>query len=306
MTRVLVTGAAGVIGTALLPALMAAGFDVHGFDRTFDPEQELVSGDALADALGGCDAVIHLAACARVAEAEAHPARARRDNVEATATLLRAVSTQSRRPWVVFASSLEVYGRAAARPVRTIARSRRSTATELPRPRPSRSCGERRLTGCAPTSFGSPTSTARHPTTQIAWFPPSSPQPWLGGRSSSAARIGRSTSSTSRDAEAAIISAAEALTRGDAGAGAINACSGVETTLSALAGRVVTLSASDSVFHAADPAPYEVDRFVGDNRAARSALSWVPRVSLDAGLVKIIHSAARLRHPAVAVERMLQ
>lgn len=109
-----------------------------------------------------------------------------------------------------------------------------------------------------------------------------------------------------RDAEAAIISAAEALTRGDAGAGAINVCSGVETTLSALAGRVVTLSASDSVFHAADPAPYEVDRFVGDNRAARSALSWVPRVSLDAGLVKIIHSAARLRHPAVAVERMLQ
>src|SRR5688572_15666901 len=102
MTQVLVTGAAGVIGVALVPALTAAGFEVQGFDRSFDPEQDLVSGDALGDALGGCDGVIHLAACARVAEAEADRARARRDNVEATASLLRAVSTQPRPPWVVF------------------------------------------------------------------------------------------------------------------------------------------------------------------------------------------------------------
>ena len=291
MIRVLVTGAAGVIGTALLPALAAAGFDVKGLDRTFGPDQDLVSGDALADALGGCDGVIHLAACARVAEAESDPARARRDNVEATAALLRAVSTQPRPPWVVFASSREVYGRAGVRPVRedsmvapvNVYGATKAEAEALVQRAAAEGLGATILR--LANVYGAATD---HADRLVPAFVGAA----LGGRALGVRGSDRTLDLVHiRDAVGAIVAAAEALTRGDAGAGVINVCSGVETTLSALARRVVTLSASESVVHVSEPGAHEVDRFVGDNRAARLVLGWVPRVSLDAGLVELIHSA---------------
>lgn len=73
MKKVLLTGATGVIGRRLLPALVEAGHQVHAVTRS--PEKakavtaagaqatslDLFDEDAVADAVVGCDAVVHLA-----------------------------------------------------------------------------------------------------------------------------------------------------------------------------------------------------------------------------------------------------
>ena len=126
---VVVTGAAGFLGRALVAALAADGIQVVAVDRHPKADAADVAGGvgwvradlleghaAVAAALRAADAVFHLAGRPGVRETgpAAEAARAR-DNVAATAAVLRQVP----RPTpVVVASSSSVYGGAAGRPSR--------------------------------------------------------------------------------------------------------------------------------------------------------------------------------------------
>ncbi len=66
MTRVLVTGATGTLGAAVVPRLNDDGFAVRAMSRRVRPGGEWVAADlatgaGLADAVAGVDAVVHLA-----------------------------------------------------------------------------------------------------------------------------------------------------------------------------------------------------------------------------------------------------
>ncbi|NLE22423.1 MAG: UDP-glucose 4-epimerase GalE [Actinobacteria bacterium] len=121
--RVLVTGGAGYIGSVIAARLAGRGHDVVVYDdlsrghaAAVPPGVPLVRGDirdeaALRAALldGGCEAVVHMAALAEVAESVADPERYRSVNVEGTAQVIRAaVAAGAGR--LVFSSTAAVYG----------------------------------------------------------------------------------------------------------------------------------------------------------------------------------------------------
>ncbi len=127
--KIVITGAAGFLGRKLTRALLQAEGQLAGFDRplrelvaadlqapseTGDPRFRGVSCDigdpsAVAALVEGADLVFHLAAIVS-ADAEADFDRGMRVNLDGTRHLLEALRAGGRRPRLVFASSVAVYG----------------------------------------------------------------------------------------------------------------------------------------------------------------------------------------------------
>ncbi len=121
--RVLVTGGAGYIGSVIVARLRARGHDVVVYDdlsrghaAAVPMGVPLVRGDvrdagavraALAD--GGCEAVVHMAALAEVAESVAEPERYASVNVDGTAAVVEAAAAAGAGR-LVFSSTAAVYG----------------------------------------------------------------------------------------------------------------------------------------------------------------------------------------------------
>jgi nucleoside-diphosphate-sugar epimerase len=120
LKKILVTGSHGLIGSALVAHLAKSGYEVVRFDSTArqnDRPMDITDKGAVADAMDGCAGVVHLAAVSRVVWAEQDPARCHEVNVVGTQNLLAAASCNPSPPWVLVASSREVYGQADAFPV---------------------------------------------------------------------------------------------------------------------------------------------------------------------------------------------
>ncbi|MFC9432867.1 NAD-dependent epimerase/dehydratase family protein [Nocardia sp. NPDC057030] len=116
--RVLVTGANGYLGGAVIEALRGDGHDVVGSvrrARTRVPHgvpvrvADLLDTGALSAALDGVDAVCHVAACTRVRESFGDPLRFFEVNAGGTVSLLRAMAA-AKVGRLVFASTASIYG----------------------------------------------------------------------------------------------------------------------------------------------------------------------------------------------------
>lgn len=122
--KILVTGAAGYVGSVLVPALLARGHEVIALDNLMygsltmlphflDRRFHFVKGDvrdegAVREAVRTADAVVHLAAIVGYPACRRQPDLARDVNVGGTTRLARALSPQQ---LLVFASTGSNYGR---------------------------------------------------------------------------------------------------------------------------------------------------------------------------------------------------
>ena len=126
--KVVVTGAAGFIGSNLVDSLLSQGIEVLGIDNFSTGRMEFLSealnhpkfkllsedlyfGEVLSNAFVGMDAVFHLAANADVRFGPDNPARDLEQNTIATHKVLEAVRIASVKNFI-FSSTGSVYGEA--------------------------------------------------------------------------------------------------------------------------------------------------------------------------------------------------
>jgi UDP-glucose 4-epimerase len=124
--KVLVTGAAGFIGSHMTDRLLAEGHEVTGFDNFSTGRREflesaqqsarfrlecgdLLDAAALARAVQGAELVIHLAGNADVRFGTEHPRKDLEQNTIGTANILEAMRTAGVKR-IAFASTGSVYG----------------------------------------------------------------------------------------------------------------------------------------------------------------------------------------------------
>ncbi len=287
--KILITGSKGLIGAALKSALIERGYRVVGFDIRGEGEErgDVRDFEQLERALDGVSGVIHLAAISRVVSAQRDPERCWETNVGGTKNVMEAVKRSTQRPWVLFASSREVYGQqdelpvkedAPLRPVNIYGRSKREGEKIV---RDAREFGV--VSGIVRFSnvYG---STNDHSNRVIPAF-------------IRAAALGETLRVEGRghtfdfvyidDAVRGVLAMIELLRRGES-FDPVHLVTGRATTLGELAELAVSLGDSRAKIEDAPPRTFDVSKFYGDPSRARSLLNWKAEVSLEEGLKRLL------------------
>ena len=128
MTRILVTGGAGYIGSTATAILADRGYEVvvlddlsMGHADAVDPRATFIEGsildaDLLRNALAGCEAVIHFAGKSLVGESVEKPELYHHVNVDGSQNLLDAMAIHGIDK-IVFSSSAATYGQPIDNPI---------------------------------------------------------------------------------------------------------------------------------------------------------------------------------------------
>lgn len=306
--RVLVTGAAGFIGSNVVEALAEKGASITAFVRykasgdlgalDFLPPEvrssiSVVHGD-LADPataaaiVRGQEVVFHLAALVGIPYSYVHPIEVVRTNTLGTAYLLEACRVHGVERIVCFSTS-EVYGTALYAPIDE------DHPLQAQSPYSASKIASDQIGLSYYRAFGTPVAIARPFNTfgprqsSRAVIPTIITQALKGG----AVRLGSTTPTRDLcyvgDTAAGIVLIGE--TEGALGE-AINLGTGHEVTIGELANRIFAILGRPPEIVTDEqrvrPGKSEVMRLIADSRKAERILGWTPRVSLDEGLARTI------------------
>jgi UDP-glucose 4-epimerase len=294
--RILVTGSMGLVGRALQEALVARGDACVAFDsRAPDGggHGDLCDQSALRAAAAGCTGIVHLAAVSRVILGERDPAACWRTNVDGTRHVLHAALAARSRPWVVLASSREVYGEAQRFPVAEDAPLQPVNAYGRSKVQVERLGAEARVAGVNVAAvrlsnvYG---CVYDHPDRVVPAFARAATQ-------GAPLRVEGATHTFDfthiDDTVAGFLTLMQALDAGEHALPTLHFVTGRATTLRQLASWAVELAGSESQVYEAPPRTYDVARFCGCPRRASAVLGWEARVPVRLGLARLIDDYRR-------------
>lgn len=290
--RILITGSSGLIGSGLAPVLEQLGAEVSLLDlRAIGGAQgDVRDVDRVQAAVDGCDGVVHLAAVSRVVWGEQQPELCWATNVGGLRNVLESAAISSRQPWVIFASSREVYGQpedlpaSESCPVRPINVYGRSKVAGEALVEAARRSGVRACTIRLSNVFGSVHDYVDRVVPAFARAAVRGDELRIDGADH--------TFDFTYIADVVAGVAALATLLGDGGPAPppIHFVSGIPTTLLELANLAIRLAGSASTIRHAPPRDFDVARFYGSADRARRLLGWAPAVSLEEGLKRLIYA----------------
>ena len=121
MQKILITGSSGLIGSTLTNLLYEQGYDVCAIDIRTNPGNQnpinILDIPNVNLMVKECVGVVHLAAVSRVIWGEENPWLCRKINVDGTKNIINACLESPTKPWLIYASSREVYGQQDTFPV---------------------------------------------------------------------------------------------------------------------------------------------------------------------------------------------
>lgn len=301
MARILVTGGCGFIGGYLVEALRERGDSVAVLDDLSSGDATRANGAdlrvgsildpaAVADAMDGVDAVIHLAAIASVERCTREWQASSRVNLAGTVEVLLAAAAHAVP--VVFASSAAIYGAQEALPIREDAAPKPLAAygaDKLGGELHARAMAEAMGLRAAGLRFFNVYGRGQDPRSpysgviSIFWERLRAGLPLIvygdGGATRDFIHV--------TDVVAALAGAADALRTTSAERGsfaALNVCTGISTSVVALARTLAEVGGREAEIIHAPARAGEIRDSLGDPAALHSWLALPPRVGLADGL----------------------
>lgn len=295
--RILVTGSSGLVGCAIVRAFSQRGTIVSGFDLRdhSDSRGDVRDRERVASAVASVDGVIHLAAVSRVIWGERDPDGCWETNVGGTSNVLEAARRAPHAPWVIFASSREVYGEPERLPVteecpfRPVNIYGRSKVEGERLVEGARETGMRACTIRLSNVFG---SVSDHADRVVPAFVRAA----ISGDELRVDGAEHTFDFTHIDDVArGIVTLAELLASNEPAPPPIDLVTGQPTTLGQLAALAIRLAGTSTTMRESPARDFDVARFVGDAERARRVLGWQPQVSLPDGLARLIHEFREAR-----------
>lgn len=282
MTRILVTGSSGLIGREIVGVLAEDGIDVVPYDLAIG--QDICDPVQITRALAGCDGVIHLAAISRVAWGESDPKLCRHVNVTGTNVLLQAILAQPNAPWMVFASSREVYGDpdalpvAESAPVQPVNHYGRSKADGERLVLAARDRGLQSAIVRMSSVYGTVHDHPDRAVPSLLWRAMQGQDLRLSGVDAFFDFV------HVEDTVRGLRMTAQQLTLGARTVPTVHLATGVATSLGALARAVIETSGSSSELTLLPARSFDVTGFCGDPARAAAVLGWRAAIDLTTGL----------------------
>lgn len=311
MHRVAITGSEGLIGRHLRTALAEHSIEVVRIDQALPANTAGcvdLSGSGATAALHklfeNCDGVVHLGAVSRVVWGEHDPVRCWRTNVEGTSAVLRASAMCATRPWVLFASSREVYGNAdrlpviedaPRQPLNVYARSKVAAEDLVLAARMELRTSVVRLSSV----YG---DVLDHADRVVPAFARAAAESGMLRVEGATHLLDLTYAPNVADG---VIRLMQLLDGGDSKLPPVHLVSGVGTTLTALAQLACAVGNSTARLIDAPPRDYDVSHFVGDPSLARRLLGWEATTPLSDGMRRLVQEYAALgaARPSSAPER---
>lgn len=292
--KIAISGSLGLIGSSLMERLQkidnvkSVGFDIR-YGKDSHNYLDITNTLKVKEKLTDFDIIIHLAAVSRVAPGENNPELCNKVNIDGTQNIIDVCLTSNKKPYLIFASSREVYGNqdvlpvsesAMLNPINTYAKSKLSC--------------ERLIMEAQQKGLKS----------LIARF-----SNVYGGMYDQKARVIPSFCINALKHEDIVIKGNDTIldflfiddaidailkivafvqTHNHNYVPIINICSGVPTSLEKLAQIIISETKSNSKVDNLPKANFAVDQFCGSSALAQQFLGWQPKFDLEIGIKKFI------------------